>query len=452
MRGWFRETVPVRQWVFVRRARYAVYCADGEGVSLRKIYTGLLYAAAPVVLPLYALRNRVSGRGAGGVWPRLFLGAGTPLPADKPVVWLHAVSVGETLAAQPVWEQLRAAVACRGVISSTTLTGHVLAKKRLQAERFVYFPFDLPGACDRALTQLNPRLLLYTETELWPNFIQAARARGVKQALINGRISDRSLRGYQRWRALFAPALAALDWLAMQTEEDARRVIALGARPDRVTVAGNTKFDCLTGLAGRAPHPLTQGVPPYWVAGSTHPGEHEQMLEVHAQLTREAGIPAPAGLRLVICPRHPQRGAEVAAAARARGFSAQRLSQGGAWTGEVLVIDTIGDLAGFYAGAQFVFLGGSLVPHGGQNMLEPMVFGVPVLYGPHTHNFRAAVALLEGRGGATVADAGALVAAARMLLAEPARRSALGAAGRERVLAQAGAAARIVARVREWLA
>ncbi|HNW92645.1 MAG TPA: 3-deoxy-D-manno-octulosonic acid transferase [bacterium] len=409
---------------------------------LRTLYTALWYAALPPGLPLYAVRNLLSGRGAGGVWSRLYL-SGRPLPAAHPVVWLHAVSVGETLAAQPVWERLRAEVALTGVITTTTLTGQTLARKRLQADYFGYFPFDLPGACARALRQLTPCVVLYTETELWPNFILAAARAGVKQALINGRISDRSFAGYRRWRGLFAGALAALDWCAMQTPADAERLIALGARPERVTVVGNTKFDSIALLARRAPHPLTQGAPAYWVAGSTHPGEHEAVLNAHARLRANA--------RLVICPRHPQRAGEVLAAVKARGWSGQLLSAGGAWRSEVLIIDTIGDLAGFYAPAQVVFLGGSFIPHGGQNMLEPMVFGVPVLYGPHTHNFRAAVALLEGHGGMTVADEEALVTVARALLKDPARRTACGIEGRALVLAQAGASASITARVREWL-
>lgn len=411
-------------------------------MTLRALYTALWYAALPAGLPLYALRNRLSGRGAGGIWPRLYCG-GEPLPAGRPVVWLHAVSVGETLAAQPVWERLRATTDITGVITTTTLTGQELARRRLQAERFAYFPFDLPGACARALRLFAPRVMLYTETELWPNCIIAAHRAGVRQALINGRISDRSWRGYQRWRGLFAEALAVLDWCAMQTETDAERLVALGARPETVQVVGNTKFDSIALLAQRAPHPLTAGAPSYWVAGSVHPGEFAAVLEAHASLR--------ARVKLVICPRHPQRAPEVVAAAQARGWSAQCLSQGGAWTADLLVIDTIGDLAGFYAGAQFVFLGGSLIPHGGQNMMEPMVFGVPVLYGPHTHNFRAAVALLEGHGGQTVADSAVLATAAALLLDDAARRAAVGSEGRQRVLGQAGASARIAARVQAWL-
>jgi len=395
----------------------------------------VLYALAPFLLPAYELRNRLSGRGAGGVWPRLQFGL-KPMPEnDLPVIWCHAVSVGETLALQPVLGQLQKQLAAQWVISTVTRTGDRLARQRLAADRFIFFPLDFPGACRRVLKALHPQIILYTETELWPNFIAGAARQGVRQALVNGRISDRSFAGYQRWRHLFAPALRQLQLLAMQTEEDAERVIALGADPDRVKVSGNTKFDIINDLATCPPHPLTEETAPYWVAGSTHRGEEEKILEVQQRFR--------AKLRLVIAPRHPHRVAEVTAVLERGKWGYQLLSDGAPWSSEIMVIDTIGDLASFYQFAEFVFLGGSWVRHGGQNMLEPAAFGVPVFYGPYTDNFREAVALLSGHGGETVNDPNELFCAARRLCEKPSERDARGAAARAILQQRAGASANI---------
>lgn len=359
------------------------------------------------------------------------LGLGLAPAAAGAAGWVHAVSVGEALAAVPLVEGL--ARMCPGqplVVTTVTETGARVVRERLGAvATHRFFPLDLPGPVRRIVDRIDPRFLVCMEAELWPNTLRLLARRGVPVMLASGRLSDRSYRRYRLVRGLLRPVLDGLRVLAMQSGVDARRVIALGARRERVFVTGNLKHDArperdggaelwrrLLGLEARER---------VWVAGSTHRGEEAMVLEAHRAACR-----AGTAVVLVVAPRHPERTDEVLALARAAGWRAARRSALPQAAGEhdgVIVLDTVGELARLYAVADAVFVGGSLVPAGGHNVLEPALWGKPVLVGPHAVNFREAVALLvEARGATVVGDATALAAALGRLLGDERLRVTMG--------------------------
>lgn len=373
------------------------------------------------------------------------LGVGVPPPSGTPAGWIHAVSVGEAIAAAPLIEGLRRLYPeLPLVVSTVTETGARVVRERyagLATHR--YFPLDLPGAVRRVIASIDPRFFIAMETELWPNLLRLLAERGVPTMIANGRLSDRSFRRYRLARRAMRRVLADVRVFAMQSHEDARRIIALGASPERVVVAGNLKHEGVPDPVGAADlwHRLLglsrgQRV---WIAGSTHRGEDEAVLEAHGKVLGE--FP---GLALVVAPRHPERVAETLALAAARGWRAIRRSElpasRTAGAPAVIVLDTVGELAQLYSVADVVFVGGSLVPTGGHNMLEPALRRKPVLFGPHTDNFRESASLLVQAGAALVVrDAAALAAALRELLADPERAAAMGNAGHEAVASRHGA-------------
>jgi 3-deoxy-D-manno-octulosonic-acid transferase len=380
------------------------------------------------------------------VWRRL--SRGVPLhvrdrlarrttPASPPrSAWLHAVSVGEAVAATPLvdglrrlWPQLPL------VVTTVTDTGARVVRDRfghLATHRF--FPLDFPGSVRRAFQQINPAFLICMETELWPNVLREAQARGVPVMIANGRLSDRSFRRYRVARRLMPQILDHVRVFAMQSQEDARRMLALGARPERVFVTGNLKHDAAPDPAGAVElwyRLLGLGRDQrVWIAGSTHRGEEALVLDAHA-----AALARWPGLTLIMAPRHPERVAEVTALVASRGWTAVRRSElpraGGANGAPppVIVIDTVGELAQLYGIADVVFVGGSLVEIGGHNVLEPALRHKPVLFGPHTGNFREAAALLrDSGGGVEVRDGAALTVQLGRLLEDDAARVTIGAA------------------------
>ena len=404
------------------------------------LYTAALAAGVAGYLP-GALGRRLTSGVPLNLRERLGLVAHEPPPGR--VGWIHAVSVGECMAAAPLLEALRRAYpALPLVVSTVTETGARVARERfagLAAHR--YFPLDFPGVTRRVVASIDPAFFIGMETELWPNMLRTLASRGVPTMIANGRLSDRSFRRYRLLRGAMRRVLAHVTVFAMQSAEDARRVIALGAPAERVVVTGNLKTEPLADppgavdlwrrLLGLGAH---QAV---WIAGSTHRGEDEAVLDAHARALRERP-----DLTLVLAPRHPERVGEVLALLGARGFGAVRRSDLPARRspGAVLVLDTVGELAQLYGVADVVFVGGSLVPVGGHNMLEPALRGKPVLFGPHTHNFREAAAiLLDSGGGQIVRDAGELADGLRTLLADPVLRAERGAAGRRAVAARHGA-------------
>jgi 3-deoxy-D-manno-octulosonic-acid transferase len=366
----------------------------------------------------------------------------------SPRIWLHGASAGDLLSLQPMMKELKARLpGCCIIVTTITNSGFVMARKKLaEADVIAYAPYDLPGATRRAVAALRPDLLVLEYTEIWPNLIRAARKGGARIALTNGRFNPQKM---PRYRALFGAIgnpLRRIDCFLMRSDEEAERVLALGAAPDRVWVTGNTKFDALVldGPAGRedalrAAMSLQPGRPVF-MAGSTHDGEEELLLAVYAEL--RARHP---GLQLVVAPRYVERAGRIVALAAQAGLSV-RLRSAGAAAGpaDVTVLDTIGELAAAYRLATLVFVGGSFVTRGGQNLLEPAAQGKPVLFGPHMENFKDSVQVLQGRGGLQVSTPDQLLKVADELLSRPDQIEELGALARRSVSAIRGASARNV--------
>jgi 3-deoxy-D-manno-octulosonic-acid transferase len=371
------------------------------------LYSAVLGVGLLAYLPVFLARRRRAGYQRDVAQRLGRLGEGLP---PEPRCWVHAVSVGESAAAVPLVEGIRRRWPELGIVVSTiTPTSARIVGERLAGTAVHrYFPIDLPGPVRRALDAARPRFFIAIETELWPNFLRALARRRIPAMIANGRISDRSFRRYRWVRGLMRRVLADVAVFAMQTDEDARRIIALGAPPSRVVVTGNLKSDLLPEAAAddsaawRARLHLGAGAR-LWIAGSTHRGEEAVVLD--AFLRARARCPE---LALLLAPRHPERAGEVEELIRARGLVAARRSRlpADAAPGAVVILDTVGELAALYALAEVVFVGGSLVPVGGHNVLEPAMRGKPVLVGPHTSNFREGAELLQRSGGGLVVKDG----------------------------------------------
>jgi 3-deoxy-D-manno-octulosonic-acid transferase len=396
-------------------------------------------------LPIFAAQALLRGKYRRGLRQRLgrvpvWAGPGRPL-------WLHAVSVGEVMAATPLARELLARRPDLPLLVSTvTDTGRAVAEQRLPAGRFVFFPLDFGWAVGRALDRLQPRLVLLTETELWPNFLAACAGRGIPVAVINGRISPRSFPRYRRVRRWFGRVLSDVRLFCMQTAQDAERILLLGAPADRVRVVGNLKYDLAApgATSDVAAVRARLRLPPdrrLIAGGSTHRGEEEILLEAFRNLSRSRR-----DLCLLLAPRHPERLEEVERLVRRLGLSWVRRSELPAKPLDgvsVILLDTMGELALLYAAAAVVFIGGSLIPHGGQNMLEPAAVGRPVLHGPHMGNFAEMRDLFREAGAAMQVDgAAALLEKLAMLLDDPALAERMGRAGRQIVETHRGATRR----------
>ncbi len=421
------------------------------GWLLNIAYAGLLLAVSPLVL-WRALRHGRYRRG----WREKLLGSLPPrTDPHRPLLWLHAVSVGEVLLLQPLLQRLRATRPdLQFMLTTSTDAGYDVARERLTDCRVTWLPLDFTWAVRRAVQRVQPDLLILVELELWPNLIRAASETGVPLMLVNARLSERSWRGYRRVRRLIAPLLQRFDHIAGQTAEYADRLIDLGADPRRVSVTGSIKFD---GVQTDRSHPSIQTLrqalgiaeaAPVFIAGSTQAPEEAAALD--AWMVARQTHP---GLRLVLAPRHRERFDEVAALVESRGLPLFRRSTGqttgteASTTPPVLLVDTIGELVHVWGLADVAYVGGSLTPgRGGQNMLEPAAYGAAVLFGPHTTNFRAAVESLRAKAAAiVVANAAELTEQLVRLLDSPTERQALGQRAREVVLAQQGATERTVA-------
>jgi 3-deoxy-D-manno-octulosonic-acid transferase len=333
------------------------------------------------------------------------------------------------------------------IVTTITNSGLEMARKKLgEADVILYAPYDLFGATRRAVAALRPDLLVLEYTEIWPNLIRAARKAGVRIALTNGRFNPAKMARYRAFFRAISNPLRRIDCFLMRSDEEAERVLALGAAPDRVWVTGNTKFDALVlgGAEGReaalrAEMGLDPGAP-VLMAGSTHEGEEETILAVFAKL--RARHP---GLQLVVAPRYVERAGRIAGLAAEQGLPV-RLRSAGAAAGRaaVTILDTIGELSVAYRLATLVFVGGSFVTRGGQNVLEPAAQGKPVLFGPHMENFKDSVQVLQGRGGLQVGTPEQLLKVADELLSRPDQIEELGALARSSVTAIRGASARNV--------
>jgi len=399
-------------------------------------------AAAPLIAALLAARPRWRE----GFGERLGARADGGAPERAGAVWIHGASVGEIVAAQRLADRL----AARGIpvqTSTTTTTGRAVAR-RLRSERPCRLaPLDHPWTVSRALARIGPRALVLVETELWPCWIAGAARRGIPVAVVSGRISARSYPRYRRALPVFAPTLGRIVAVGARSDEDAERFVALGVPATRVRVTGDLKLE--PGDATPALDPVlaaTLDGPPLLVAGSTHPGEEEAALAALAAAERAGERAA-----LVLAPRHPERFGDVDILVRRAGRALQRRSAlpgRPLAAGEVLLLDSLGELAAVYARARLAFVGGTLAPVGGHNVLEPAQAGRPVAFGPSTQDARAAAELLLEVDAATlVADAGALAEVFVAALRDPAGADARGAAGRRALEAHRGSAERSAALV-----
>ncbi|MGH9602788.1 MAG: 3-deoxy-D-manno-octulosonic acid transferase [Terriglobales bacterium] len=422
------------------------------------LYSLALAAALVLSAPWWLLRmlrhhkyRDGLGERLGRVPQRLVAGAGGAARS----IWVHAVSVGEVLAVSELIAELRRRFSGRRVvISTTTATGQALARERFGEENVFYFPLDLGFAVSAYLRVLRPELVILAETEFWPNFLRLAKSTGARVAVVNARISDRSLAGYRRWRGLLAGVLRNVDVFLTQSDEDAQRLIEIGAEAGRVRVAGNLKFDVKTPVTASGVALIRAalergGARPVVVCGSTLEGEEAILLKAFEVVS--ARYPAAV---LIVAPRHPERFDAVAKLAESSGLRWWRRSQirpEDAAHGGVLVLDTLGELAGVYALGALAFVGGSLVPRGGHNILEPAQHGVPILVGPHTENFRDIIGIFARHGGLRVVTSDTVLDAMLELLADDSARSALGRRGAEVFRAQAGATARTLAALESLL-
>ena len=374
---------------------------------------------APFVpgLWIYTLHRRhVKGKSAAsyaGQWGQIspqMRDFGRP---DGPKIWLHAVSVGETVAARPIARALKARLPdAKIVLSSTTDTGHQVALSAVEAgeaDLAFYFPLDLTPVVTRVLNALRPDAIGFVETELWPNLLHLARRRGTKTFQLNGRVSDNLLKNAPKIGPLWKWMSGNVGQFQMRGEADAARLRSLGVPDEKIVVVGDVKLEApplaSADLRRKWRGELELGAEELFIAGSTHAGEEAMILD-NARAIEE--------LRLAIAPRHIERAAEVAALIESRGFRVARRSRGESLADKsaVYLLDSVGELADFYAAGDVAFVGGSLIARGGHNVLEPILRGVPTLFGPHMMNFRAAARLVSaGDLGAQIEDASELKSA-----------------------------------------
>lgn len=413
------------------------------------LYSVLVLAVAVLASPWFVYQALRYKKYVASLGQRMgYLPVSFNMDADESI-WIHAVSVGEVLTARPLISDLkRRYPELRMFLSTTTMAGQQLARRSVQdVDAVFYFPFDLGIFVRRTLDLVRPKLFVMMETEIWPNLLYECRKRGVKTAVVNGRLSPRSFSRYRMVRGFMRRVLDHVDRFLVQSEESARRFIDLGADPARVVVTGSLKFDSLdlspNALQARARDRVLRyfRVPasrPVIVAGSTMKGEEHAVLRAF----RRVRATTPNTL-LVIAPRHPERFGEVEQLVRSEGWKTARRSDlaiDNEPRVDVVVLDTIGELAIVYQIATVVFVGGSLVATGGHNVLEPAVFGKPIVFGPHMQNFaEIAEAFVSNGAGVQVAGDPQLDEALISLISDPVRRARLGAAARALVEANRGA-------------
>jgi 3-deoxy-D-manno-octulosonic-acid transferase len=415
---------------------------------LRYLYTLAMYLVTPLIVLRLALRGFRS-RPYYWRWAERFGFFKAP-PELRGSLWVHAVSVGEVNAAEPLIKALRRDYPDAPlVVTTVTPTGTARVQQLFGDSVFhIYLPYDLPYAVSRFLTGVRPRLALIVETEIWPNLYFACRRRGIPLMIVNARLSERSLRGYRPrpLRGMVRAALGCVDLIAAQSRCDAARYRLIGAPAERVLVCGNLKYDMPVPQQAQATGARLRehwgARRPVWIAASTHEGEEQAVLEAHLAVLKRL----PDAL-LLIAPRHPERFRPVEHAVRSQGFATGTYSADGmpAVPDQVFVIDAMGQLMPFYAAAGLAFVGGSLVPIGGHNVLEPAALGTPVLVGPHTFNFEEITASLVEHGGASrVRDSGSLGGAVLQLLRDDARRRAMGLAAQQVFERERGAVGRVM--------
>lgn len=437
---------------------------DGLPLRVKHWAVDALYSSLVTVLPLYAAGRLVRDSKARSRWNAYlrdvvnrFRGR-HPRASSGQCVWVHGVSVGEVKAAARLVDEIEHIMpGVEVVISVTTDTGYRVAEKRYPGHRIEFYPPDFSWIVNDSLDAIQPDLVILVESEFWPNFLFAARARGIPVALVNGRMSERSAHRFAKLSRFSRALLGCLELVCVQMPQYAERFLALGVPAERVHVTGNMKFDNIpikhkpqrndvfAGLVGHE-----EGLPVV-VGGSTHPGEERALAAMHRRIVA-AGMPH----RLVVAPRHPARADKVEAEMRREGADVVRRStmQDGdrPGPGQVVLWDTVGELERVYAQSDVVFVGGSLVKHGGQNMMEPASLGRPVVVGPSIHNFRGEVEMLLAADAIrVVADEAAVEQTLRAWLQSPADAVALGERARDAIERSKGATERTLGVLRPLL-
>ncbi len=413
------------------------------------VYSVLTFVAVVLVSPYFVYQAVRYKKYVGSLRQRLGYLPITLNVDGEESIWIHAVSVGEALTARPLIDDLKTRYPrLRVYLSTTTIAGQQVARKQLhQVDGLFYFPFDWAFIVRRTLGIVKPRLFVMVETEIWPNVLRLCRARDIRTLVINGRISARSFSRYKRIRPFFRRVLGDVDRFCMQSEESARRLVELGGDPGRITVTGSLKFDSVP-----MPMPMAHGKPRervlrffrlaanrvVIVAGSTMKTEEAAVLRAFARIKALAP-----GALLILAPRHPERFGEVERLSREQGFVTTRrtaLPIDAEPRADVVILDTLGELAQLYQLGTAVFVGGSLADHGGHNILEPAVFGKPIVFGSHMQNFKEIADAFIANGAAVqVHSERELEDTLRSLVSDPVHRARLGAAARALVDANRGA-------------
>jgi 3-deoxy-D-manno-octulosonic-acid transferase len=428
----------------------------------------LLYlGAAFLLIPYFLWRKLIRRKLSAGLSAKL--GNVPARESEKPCVWIHAVSVGEAQAAEPLVAALRGAInPLEIIVSTTTVTGQEVARKRFGAENVVYYPHDFSFSVKRFLDRVRPSVIVLMELEVWPNLTAEAGARGIPIIVVNARITERSADRYRKFWFLVGPAfLRVRQWLA-QSDEYAWRLNQLGVNPQRIEVCGNIKYDAiktnLPAAAERRSRRGALGLPldaTVLIGGSTHPTEEAVLIRAYMHLRANAE----ANLRLILVPRHPERAKDVLAECQSTGLTVIPFTQirergieaciaeldpkvRGAW---VLLVDTVGELNNMYAVSDVAFVGGSLIPHGGQNVMEPCGLGVAVVHGPHMHNFNEAMTLLRSCNGSIEITRETLSSGLETLLKDKAGARVMSQRAREVFLKQQGGSKKTVDCIAELL-
>ncbi len=425
------------------------------------LYDLLLLIVALFLVPYYLLRGFRYGKSRRGIRERLgsLSEEQLNLLSGRKVLWVHAVSVGETRAAEPLLKALRLKHPEHLILlTNVTETGHAMALENANVDCCLFFPFDFSWTVRRVLQLIDPDLVVIVETEIWPNFVRQAKKLDIPLVLVNGRISDRSYPRYKLFRPLLRSVLQSFSVFCMQSQLDAERICQLGAEGGQVENTGNLKYDHqlrevsneeLAELKSR--YRLATDLP-ILVAGSTHSGEEVQLLTVYRNLLAQGRQ-----LLFVLIPRHPERGRELQALLKEMQLdgclrselkdNTERLQ-----SGQVLLVDTLGEVMDLYAVSDLVFVGGSLVPVGGHNLLEASLVEKPVMFGPHVHNFRGISAkLIRAGAGIKVMNQQQLEQQCVKLLDDPIRRRAMGQAGRALIAENAGATERTMRRISRYV-
>ncbi len=412
-------------------------------------YTVLLYLLIPFAL-LKLLYRGLRAPDYLKRWPERF--GFFAHKVTQPSIWIHAVSVGELQAAIPIINALQ--IRYPGtpiVVTSTTPTGLARAQA-VFADRIItgHIPYDLPGALRRFLNRTQPKIAIIMETELWPNLFEQCKQRKIPVAIVNARLSERSARGYQRFTTLTQFILQRISWMAAQNKADGQRFLQLGLAAERLTITGNVKFDQPIQVAAVQQGKTlkaTFGSRPVWIAASTHQGEDEHVLASFAELKKHHPT-----LLLILVPRHPERFNNVADLCTRQNWQVVRrsLKQAVNKNTDVLLGDTMGEMITFFAASDVVYMGGSLVPVGGHNMIEPAALGLPIITGPHTFNFaQITQQLIALKAAQQITNVNELTRTVRYYLENPQQRKTAGAAGLQWLQENKGATARVVEHLSE---